>query len=145
MEVRFVKEEERIELSEDDLKELAITMDEAAKMVSEEEVLNQQIDLAVTYAIPKETVCVIGRRFVWCISKTIIKIIQKMCANPRYRKHICWACKYRRPDLIIRLVCPIVERTFQCIPCADVRWYVNWVCRRLVVELFPIICRICRC
>jgi hypothetical protein len=144
-EVRYTKDEELIELSEDEVEALAITTDEAAKMISEEEMLNEQIDLAVTFAIPKETICVIGRRFVWCVSKTIIKIIQKMCANPKYKKQICWACKYRKPELIIRLVCPVVERTYRCIPCVDVRWYVNWICNRLVVELFPTICRICRC
>ncbi|MCZ2808104.1 MAG: hypothetical protein O2V44_01970 [Candidatus Bathyarchaeota archaeon] len=140
-----MKEEESFELSEDDVEKLALTTAEAETIISEEEMINQQIDLAVTYAIPKETICVIGRRFVWCVSKTILKIIQKMCADPKYKKYICWACRNRRPDVIIRLVCPIVYRTFSCIPCGDVKWYVNWICNRLVVELFPTICRICRC
>ena len=139
--VVIVKEKE-LELAEEELKELALTPEEVLEVVPETVEIEEQVKLAYL-GVPERIVCDIGRRFIYCVARTIITIVRKMCANPRYREIICKACKARRPDILVRLICTVLVRTFHCIPC--MRAVVVWLCPGLVKSLFPTICRICGC
>lgn len=137
-----MKEEEKFELSEAEMKDLTLIPEEIEKAVPEDVKIEEEIELAYS-RIPEKIVCDIGRRFIYCVSRAILAIIKKMCENPKYREYICKACKSRRPDMITRLVCPILLRTFNCIPC--MKPVVYYLCPRLIKDLFWRICRICKC
>ena len=136
-----MKEEEFV-LTMADVQKLALTAEEVEGLVSFEEEVKEEIELAFM-GIPDRIVCDIGKRFVWCVSRIIIEIVKKLCGDRNYRERICYACKHRRIDLLINLICPIVVRTLHCIPC--MRPVVVYLCPILIRSLFWTICRICEC
>ena len=100
---------------------------------------------AVNKAIPKRNQAVIGKRFAWCVSKEILIVARRLCATRRGRAQICAACRRKSLAALERLMLPLVRKRFECIPCKDVRYYVDWSFKRLIKVLFPTICRMCKC
>ncbi|MFC1505780.1 hypothetical protein ACFLQ6_01775 [Thermoproteota archaeon] len=107
--------------------------------------MSQTIVDTVHKTISSRQRMVIGGRFATCVAIEILTVTKKMCASSRTRQQICSACKTNNITKLDKLIRPQVVKRFNCIPCPDVRFYVDWSFERLIKVLFPTICRICKC